>query len=126
MQCSKVEDRAISFFVLFIIFGGKYGAINVSHFVLPRFQPNAQRCVFPVSFPDDLLLPYYLVNPPERKLAKRTSVQCVTSSFGNLHRIITYKISVFCLNLNLKTDDNLFSFLYYQESIKIFMYVFKM
>ena len=36
---------------------------------------SAQRCVLHVSFPVDLLLAYLVVNQPERKLAKRTSVQ---------------------------------------------------
>ena len=35
---------------------------------------TAQKCIFPVSFLVDLLLPYIVVNPPKRKLAKRTSV----------------------------------------------------
>ena len=36
---------------------------------------SAQRGVLPVYFPVDLFLPYIVVNPPERKLAKHTSVQ---------------------------------------------------
>ena len=35
---------------------------------------SAQRGVLPVYFPVDLFLLYIVVNPPERKLAKRTSV----------------------------------------------------
>ena len=42
---------------------------------------SAQRCILPVSFPVDLLLHAIVVKPPERKLAKRTSVQCA-KSFG--------------------------------------------
>ena len=37
---------------------------------------SAQMCVFPVSFPVDLLCTAIVVNPPERKLAKPTSMQC--------------------------------------------------
>ena len=37
---------------------------------------SAQLCVFPVSFPVDLLCTAIVVNPPERKLAKPTSMQC--------------------------------------------------
>ena len=43
-------------------------------------HPTAQRCVLPVSFPVDLLLPYIVVNPPERKLEKRTSVHLWAAS----------------------------------------------
>ena len=46
---------------------------------------SAQSCVLSVSFPVDLLLLYVVVNPLERKLAKRTSVQWGDS---NLHRIL--------------------------------------
>ena len=38
-------------------------------------EHSAQRYILPVSFPVDLLLPYVVVNPSERKLAKRISVQ---------------------------------------------------
>ena len=38
---------------------------------------NAQRCVLPVSFPVEFLT-MAVINPTERKLAKRTSVQCVS------------------------------------------------
>ena len=37
------------------------------------FLYTAQRCVLPLSFPVDLLL-MSVINPPERKLSKRTSV----------------------------------------------------
>ena len=37
-----------------------------------------QRCVLPVYFPADLLL--HIANPPERKLAKRTSVHSTAAT----------------------------------------------
>ena len=39
-----------------------------------HFQPIAQRCVLPVSFPVDLLLLHVVVNPPETKVAKRMCI----------------------------------------------------
>ena len=38
--------------------------------------PTAQRFVLPISFPVDLSLPYLIVNSPEKKLAKHTSLHC--------------------------------------------------
>ena len=38
-------------------------------------EHSTQRYILPVSFPVDLLLPYVVVNPSERKLAKRIFVQ---------------------------------------------------
>ena len=46
----------------------------------------AQRCVLPVSFPVDLLL-----FPPERKLAKRTSVQCKMNYFRIIFLFFSYE-----------------------------------
>ena len=41
-------------------------------------QPTTQRCNLPVSFPVDLLHTMAVVNAPERKLSKRTSVHLST------------------------------------------------
>ena len=51
-----------------------YGIRNCSN--------SAQRWVSPVSFPVDLLL-LTVINPPERTLAKRTSVQWVNIFYQN-------------------------------------------
>ena len=40
-------------------------------------EHSAQRYILPVSFPVDLFLPYVVVNPSERKLAKRIFVEWV-------------------------------------------------
>ena len=47
-------------------------------------EHSTQRYILPVSFPVDLLLPYVVVNPSERKLAKRISVQWVAYQRPNL------------------------------------------
>ena len=54
-----------------------YTKINsVAKYVFPNLSHcSAQRYDLPLSFPVDLLLPYVVVNPPERRLTKRTSVQ---------------------------------------------------
>ena len=46
---------------------------------------SAQRCVFPVS---GRFTTMTVINPPERKLAKRTSVQCEIVEFPN--RIVDF------------------------------------
>ena len=58
--------------------------------ILPEIgQLAAQRCILPVSFPVYLLLSTIVVNPPERKLTKRTSVQ-----WSNLHELQIFNVWV--------------------------------
>ena len=56
--------------------------------------PIAQRCDLPVSSPVDLLLSYVVVNPPESKLAKRTSVHWsnADAQYGSFYDLLSLDI----------------------------------